>query len=135
MPSSRLRIPPFLVLLIVAIAVANGLADKYFWYWKMRWFDIPMHFAGGVWLAGMAFWWFYYRKAITDKSFSKIFTICLFATLGVGLVWEIYEAVVSLLTVGHINAMSDTIKDLSFDVIGGMAVTIWGWNKMKQKHN
>lgn len=133
MSTSQLRIPPFLVLLIVIIAVANGLADKYFWYWQIRWFDIPMHFLGGVWLAGMAFWWYYFNKKTTNISFSSILATCLVAALGVGLVWEIYEAIVGLLTVGHINAMFDTTKDLFFDTLGGIVVAVWGFRKLNKK--
>lgn len=124
-------IPIFLVVLVVAIALMNGVADKYYWYWQMRWFDMPMHFSGGVWLAGAAYWWFLSKKT-ESVPFLRVLTICLAASFGVGFLWEIYEAVVSLITVGHINAMSDTLKDLSFDVIGGTTVTLWAWLKMKR---
>lgn len=128
------RIPIFLVVLIIAIAIANGLADKYYWYWTMRWFDIPMHFAGGMWLAGVAVWWYRPSQSISPVSFSKILAICLCAALGVGLLWELYEAGVSFLTVGHINAMSDTLKDLLFDTIGGTTVAVFTWWRIRRNN-
>lgn len=128
------RIPIFLVALIVAIAVVNGFADKYYWYWQMRWFDMPMHFSGGVFLAGVVFWWYYNREGEPfDGNFLKVITICLSAALGVGIAWEIFEAIVGLMTVGHINAMSDTLSDLFFDTLGGIAVAVWGWQKLNKK--
>lgn len=135
MQLSRLRIPPFLVFLIVAIAVVNGFADKYYWYWQIRWFDMPMHFFGGVWLAGMTIWLYPHLRTKLPDSFSKILLICLAAAFGVGLTWEIYEAMISYLTVGHINAMPDTLSDLLFDILGGTTVAIFTWWRIKQKQS
>lgn len=138
---SRLRsIPIFLVVLIVLIAVVNFLANKYFWYWTftfvfdhriVRWFDMPMHFLGGVWLAGMALWWYSSLKLVID-DFLRILAIALLAAFGIGLIWEMYEGGVGLVTVGHINAMSDTLSDLSFDTLGGVVVALWTWFMRKK---
>ena len=145
MSLSRLRIPPFLAFLIVAIAVVNGLAEKYYWYWKftvdfppygiIRWFDMPMHFSGGVWLAGMAVWLYPLFKTELPRPFSKILLICITTALGVGLTWEIYEAIISYITVLHINAMLDTLSDLLFDILGGTTVAIFTWWRIKQKQS
>jgi len=122
----QLQIPLILVVCLVVIAVVNGFADFYHWYWTMRWFDMPMHFAGGVWLAGMAVWWFLPPfKDMHAVSFMRILFIGLGAALGIGLAWELYEAIVGLLTVGHANAMSDTLSDLFFDTVGGTTVAFF----------
>jgi len=42
-----MQFPITLVIFLVAIALVNAFADVYHWYWTMRWFDMPMHFAGG----------------------------------------------------------------------------------------
>ncbi|MBI5077875.1 MAG: hypothetical protein HZB11_00710 [Candidatus Yonathbacteria bacterium] len=131
MLSSRLQIPMFLVLLVVAIAVINGFADTYYWYWTMRWFDMPMHFAGGVWLASFGVWWQYSRRDVVARDFTSLLVICFVFAFGVGLLWELYEAGVSFLTVGHINAMPDTLSDLLFDTIGGTMVAVLVWTRAK----
>ncbi|MBI5400638.1 MAG: hypothetical protein HZB12_00770 [Candidatus Yonathbacteria bacterium] len=127
------RIPVLLVVLLVAIAVVNWLAESYYWYWRMRWFDMPMHFAGGVWLAGVAMWWRYYHHEKLPVSFLQILTTCLVAALGVGLLWEVFEAELSFVTAGHINAVPDTLKDLLFDTIGGIVVAGFVWFRDKLK--
>ena len=48
--------PVTLALVLFLIAIVNGLAQYHHWYWTMRRFDMPMHFTGGAWLAGVALW-------------------------------------------------------------------------------
>ncbi|HAS84966.1 MAG TPA: hypothetical protein DCS23_02775 [Candidatus Yonathbacteria bacterium] len=125
--------PIILVVFLVAIAVVNAFADVYHWYWTMRWFDMPMHFAGGAWLASFGVWWQYYRRGLVVERFLQILGACLVFALSVGLLWEAYEAVVSFFTVGHMNAIKDTIGDLLFDIMGGTAVAILVFTKEKLK--
>lgn len=131
-----MRTRPFpitLVVLIIAIAAVNGLAQVYSWYWTVRWLDMPMHFAGGVWLAGVAVWWRYYKAATEAVSFMQILVTALVTALGIGLLWEVFEAYLSFSATGHINAMPDTLKDLLFDTIGGTTVAVLIWWRNKQK--
>lgn len=123
--------PLSLFTLIVSIAVVNFLAEIYSWYWRMRWFDMPMHFAGGVWLATTGLWLYYERKGKKLPRFSKILAISLAAAVGVGLLWEVFEALLSLKLLGHINAMPDTLSDLLFDTLGGLTAAIWA-NRYKK---
>ena len=58
--------------------------------------------------------------------------MCLTAALGVGLAWELFEAGLGLATVGHINEIADTLGDLFFDTLGGTAVALFTWVRMKQ---
>ncbi|OHA79342.1 MAG: hypothetical protein A2747_02785 [Candidatus Yonathbacteria bacterium RIFCSPHIGHO2_01_FULL_44_41] len=133
MPARQLQIPIILVIFLVAIAVVNGLAGLYHWYWTMRWFDMPMHFAGGMWLAGFGVWWQYSRRGVTPQGFFSLLGVCLVYALSIGLLWEAYEAVVSFLTVGHMNAVPDTLGDLLFDILGGTTVAILVFVRSKLK--
>ena len=92
-----------------------------------------MHFAGGVWLALLGIWWQYSRRGLQESRFLQILGVCLVYALSIGLLWEAYEAVVSFLTVGHINPMPDTLGDLLFDTIGGttVAILVWASGKLK----
>lgn len=125
------QIPAFLVAFLVAIALVNGVATEGHWYYTMRWLDMPMHFAGGVWLAWFGIWWQYTRRGVVPASFSSVLGVCLAFAVSVGILWEAYEAIVSLLTVGHMNAMLDTLGDLFFDTLGGTIVAIAMWVKIK----
>ena len=127
--------PRSLVVLLLAIAIVNAFANHYYWYWTMRWFDAPMHFSAGVWLAGTAIWFRFFsgRFEGVSKSLGVFMKWGIGLAFGVGFAWEVYEAIVGLIIKGHINAMSDTFSDLSFDILGAvfLAIVIW----MKEKNN
>ena len=125
--------PVWLLVFLVAIAVVQGFAGAYHWYWEMRWLDMPMHFAGGAWLAGFAVWWQYSRRWLVAQSFPKLLGVCLVYALSIGLVWEAYEAVVSYLTGGEMNEILDTLSDLLFDILGGTTVAVLVWVRTKLK--
>lgn len=133
MNSQSPQIPIFLVFFLIIIAVVNGLADTYHWYWTMRWFDMPMHFAGGAWLAGFGVWWQYSKQGVPMQRFLPLLGVCIVYALSIGLLWEAYEAVVSFFTVGHMNAIPDTLSDLLFDILGGTSVAILVWASGKLK--
>lgn len=121
------QIPIILVVFLFIIAIVNGLAELNHWYWIYRWLDMPMHFAGGVWLAGFGVWWQFSRQGLTPGSFSAILGVCILFALSIGLLWEAFEAVVSFLTVGHMNEIKDTLGDILFDILGGVSVAILAW--------
>lgn len=127
--------PRVLVALVVAIAVVNAFAEHYYWYWLMRWFDMPMHFAGGIWLAGVVLWWRFFsgRFPSATSSGAAFFLWAVLGALGVGLLWEIYEAGISYMTVGHINAWKDTFSDLGFDTLGGVVAAGILWARIRNK--
>lgn len=126
--------PLILVFLVVAIAIVNALAEQYSWYWTMRWFDMPMHFAGGVWLAGVGIWLRFFSGKFSEitKSFSSLVTWGVGTAFSVGFVWEVYEGFVALATKGHLNAMSDTFGDLSFDILGGFVISTVVWLRIRK---
>ena len=123
--------PTVLAVWIVVLAIINGLATAYYWYWSMPWFDMPMHFFGGILAAGCALWWLYSRKGHSFPKFLPLLMICIFAALSVGLLWEIFEGVVSFNSTGHINEMTDTMSDLFFDSLGGVMVARFYIGKRK----
>ncbi|HAT68143.1 MAG: hypothetical protein A2481_00640 [Candidatus Yonathbacteria bacterium RIFOXYC2_FULL_47_9] len=114
--------PQILVFLVVAIAITQIFAESYYWYWLMRWFDMPMHFAGGLWVAGVVLWWRFFsgRCASAPIAIKPLFIWAVMGAVGIGALWEVYEAGVSYLTVGHMNDMFDTFGDLVFDILGGL---------------
>ena len=57
----------------------------------------------------------------------RLFSLVLWGVgtaLLVGVGWEIYEALISFLTVGHINDIIDTGGDILFDILGGLVVAV-----------
>ena len=105
------------ILLAALISSAHILALSFSLYWILWWFDIPMHFFGGLWVALTSFW--LYITIGSDKNPSKRCTalIVLLGVFIVGIGWEIFEYA-SGLSLGE-NFILDTTIDLIMDVLGG----------------
>lgn len=123
----------FNLVLVSAIAWMNYCANQNFWYWKIWWFDLVMHFMGGLWIGLMSLWLFYfsgffvYRKF--DWNIAMIISLVSVFTVGVG--WEVFEFLIEVDFSN--NYISDTTGDLIMDVIGSLvAVQILLGNNKKQ---
>ena len=97
----------FIILCIIAFL--HFVATEFYLYLAVTWFDIPMHFLGGVFLAGV---FFVFR--------GKSIRLALLWVLGIGILWEIFELCikVTFLADGMKYAL-DTGKDLVLDILGG----------------
>ncbi len=109
-----------LALLVVMIALVNFAAIKFHWYSSLWWFDMPMHFIGGVWV-GMFFSWYLFQN---DFSLSAIGRVILGVFI-VGMAWEVFELVVNEQFARDVYDLQDTISDLFFDVSGGFAAVFY----------
>lgn len=117
----------FLFALIILIAGLNEIALNFFLYWRVWWFDIMMHFLGGLWI-GLTTLWIYlssgYIKNINKEKFFILF-LSISAVLIIGIGWEVFEYLID----AHIGMKqgywSDTIQDLVMDTLGAIiAATI-----------
>ena len=85
----RKRLLKHLVFLMFFLFLANTVAIKLNWYSLIWYFDIIMHILSGLWV-GMFFLYVFERKEsrpLDVAMFLKVF----FATLAIGLLWEVYE--------------------------------------------
>ncbi len=124
-PHSSLKI---LFVLIWALALTHMTAEYYHLYWVYRWFDIPMHFFGGMWV-GLAVMWFCFRSGYVWKEQAPPFSVCAAALIGgflIGFVWELYEYAVWQFAGKWLpdNYLHDSLLDLVMDVAG--ALTAYG---------
>lgn len=120
----RPTFPPSLFLLIATILALEILASVFYWYWIFWWFDILMHFLGGLWV-GAATLWFLFRSGYFSARESTI-RATLLATagsvLGVALAWEAFEYVVRLFIPQPFPYdLEDTIADIIIGFVGGLA--------------
>ncbi len=106
-------------ILVFFIFLLNSLASMFYWYSSIWWFDMPMHFLGGLWL-GLIFIWFFKQTEINIKLIFKI----ILGVFLIGFLWEIFEIIVNNLTLKDTFNTLDTISDLCFDIAGG-AFAIW----------
>ena len=128
-------LPYLLVFLIALIAGLNFFAFQSSWYFYHWWFDLVMHFLGGLFI-GLTVWWLYqlfFTLLATKKlSLRSSFILMIGAILIMGLGWELFEFSVDEYWDTHLNiklievlqvSQEDTSSDLLFDILGG--VTAW----------
>ena len=122
----------FIFTFLFIFVIFHLLALYNFWYWKFYWLDIPMHFFGGF-LVAMFFIWLNLKfKILSDSQITKLpnYLIIVLITLSfvslIGVLWEfqefLYDIFISSKSSNMILQLSaaDTIKDLFFDLFGGM---------------
>jgi len=117
--------PAVLVYAVNFLAVVSGL------YGVWKWFDIPMHFLGGMAIAWLAYvaWDLglgLYEKKVMDSIplLIKAVSIISFATF-IGVVWEWHEFIIDAINIRQMISfvpmqpgLADTMKDLLMDVLG-----------------
>jgi hypothetical protein len=109
-----------LALLIIFIFLVNLLANKFYWYSSIWYFDIIMHFLGGIWVGILAL----YFLAPTRATFRLILKT-LGVVLLVGLGWEVFEALVDNAVSKNGFNILDTSSDIFFDVAGGIVAIFY----------
>jgi hypothetical protein len=128
----------FCLLLLSTIATLNYLAFQYFWYWRIWWFDLTMHFLGGI-LVGLFFLWYFFvfiRTEDVNISFKLALKVSIIGVLIIGLAWELFEFGIDQYWAAEIGVKSfgvlqqgwmDTLSDLTLDLIGGFGATYFFW--------
>lgn len=115
------RHPLFIVWfsLLVGIALLHSAALEFFFYWTYSWFDILMHFLGGLFIGLSALWFFFESGYVTAKKHTRaVFIIAGSATLLIGVSWEIFEVVAGVPI--EDNYALDTAIDLFMDMLGSL---------------
>lgn len=113
------------VVFIFLIFLLNYLAMKFYWYSSIWYFDMLMHFLGGIWLALLYIYLF-----PPEKYNSKTIWKMLLVILLIGLGWEIFEVIINE-TITRISFnILDTVSDLFFDLSGGCFVIMYFMKKI-----
>lgn len=110
MPYLALFILQAAVLVLIAVTHLSALQWSLYWYYI--WLDVPMHFAGGAWLALAGSWLllrFGYKHDVLP-----VFTFVIVGSIG----WEIFEVWAGVAR--ESNFLFDTVLDLTMDVAGGI---------------
>jgi len=110
---------------LVVISALQFAALQFSLYYFYPWYDIMMHFLGGIFVALILLWLFFYSEYIERFEVSKrnIILIALLGTLVVGIGWEVFEY--SIGNVPEENYMLDTSIDLFMDLIGASLVLLF----------
>ncbi len=113
----RKQILSILATLIIFVAIINFIAMKAMWYYIFWYFDMPMHFLGGVVVMLLVGYIFY--RAISRYSMLPVSAIML-AVLIIGVGWEVFEYLVNNVYAGQVWNKLDTVSDICFDMAGGI---------------
>lgn len=110
--------------LVVAIFLVNLAAMKFFWYSSIWWFDMPMHFVGGVFL-GLITLAMYLRAKKGEAVSTHGFVLVVAMTLLFGIGWEIFEFGIDTFITFSQHNLLDTVSDVCFDLAGACAVFVY----------
>ena len=88
-------------------------------YSMIWWYDMPMHFAGGLFTALLIFVFLLRFSKFANLGNLKSILIVLFLTLIIGLLWEGYEIVFDIIA-GRKHIFIDSLSDIFFDFAGGI---------------
>ncbi len=130
--------------LLAVIAGFNYLAFQYFWYWRIWWFDLVMHFLGGILVGLFCLWYFFtfIRPQEVDFSFKLALKVAIIGALTIGLAWELFEFGIDQYWAAEIGVKSlgvlqqgwrDTLSDLLVDLIGGFFSACLFWRMSQRK--
>lgn len=114
-------------LLAWLLVVANTIAEYFSLYWTLKWFDLVTHFIGGVLVALIAVWlWFYSRYFGPVRLYSPrpLLLVTGLSVMSVAVLWEVYERFVWYLTDYPLapNYVSDTVLDIVLTLCGATLV-------------
>ncbi|HMP67511.1 MAG TPA: hypothetical protein PKA60_02070 [Candidatus Paceibacterota bacterium] len=117
-------------ILSLTVAVLHYFATIHSLYWSIGWYDIMMHFLGGLLIGLIAFLFFFTSDKIHYPKDNKIviFVTVIGVVLVVGLFWELWEIFVGF--TDTVNDAGDTALDLIMDVIGAIFAYYYGLSRL-----
>lgn len=124
------------VIAIWIMLVLQIAASVWSLYWILPWFDILMHFLGGVWL-GLTIFALLTRSIpylLTHKALMVIVLVS--GTLFIGFAWEIMEFFLDLVLGTNMFQpdLPDTLIDLAMDMAGSAVSAIGILFFMNKQH-
>ena len=105
--------------MVAILLVFHLIALAFYFYWTLWWFDIMMHFLGGI-IGGFITIWFLFDSDIfyTHVPSGKETALLAFAVvLMVAVLWEVFEYKAGL-TGSEPRYISDVFSDLAFGTLG-----------------
>jgi|SRR3989344_8961212 len=125
------------ILIVHAVGIISGM------YYRLWWLDIPMHLAGGAWVALLFLYLFTERwNVFSGKEIEhrvRIFLLALGFVALAAVLWECYEYLYDVFIAerhGFLltqQGVSDTMGDLVNGLIGGAVVALVYFWSLKGK--
>jgi len=105
-----------LTLVIVFVAIVNLMASVFHWYYLVWWFDMPMHFLGGVsvfYLSALVL-----LPKLQQVSNRRFLFKSILGALFLGVLWEALELFLHIRYGSPDFILLDSISDVFFDLAG-----------------
>lgn len=115
---------------IFIIFAVNFIGSFFHWYTSIWFFDMIMHYLGGLWLGFMYVWLLY-----PEKFNVKEFIIVISGILFIGVAWEVFEVVVNNNTLQSDLDYADIFSDIFFDLAGGVTAFVYFAKKALKSYN
>ena len=107
--------------MVALIFLFNTGATFFFWYSRIWWFDMPMHFAGGLFISLITV--FVVEKYLRPRRYiaqdHSVISRYLIIFLCIAIGWEVYEIAVDVYFSTHTTYLLDSLSDICFDLAGG----------------
>lgn len=100
-----------LILALILAALQHVALDQYL-FWIYPWFDVPMHYLGGVAVAAFL--------VALSRAFRPVLFLAVFTVLMIG--WEVFEYVFGIPR--ESNYVFDTMLDFLMDALGAITVYV-----------
>ncbi|MFH0755199.1 MAG: hypothetical protein V1910_00835 [bacterium] len=109
-------------IVLVLIAVLNYFGAKFYLYWAHKWYDIPMHILGGLWISTffLSLYTYFNKKNLIIISRTKIIYLTFFVLLFIIILWEIFELFGKMTFLTDNEYWVDTIQDIFNGYLGGI---------------
>ncbi len=110
----------FLLFLASLIAFLHFIAIEFYFYWSLWWYDIVVHFLGGLFIGLGALWIVFFSGFFSYFQYSKKRALCvaLLSIFVVGIAWEVFELWAGVPFTK--NYIADTITDIIIDILGAL---------------
>ncbi|MBI5134321.1 MAG: hypothetical protein HZA81_02980 [Candidatus Taylorbacteria bacterium] len=106
---------------LVLVAALHWVASYKGLYWTLGWYDVMMHFLGGVWTALFLLWVSRTNLGAWLFSLTTLRSLVV-GVIAVGVAWELYEIAFGFTFVTDSEYPLDTSIDLVMDTLGAIAV-------------
>ena len=97
--------------LAILLWLLNYIAIQFYFYWTIAWYDIMMHFLGGLTI-GVFLIYLLKIFSLSTRSFLTIFILA----MAISIAWEIFEYINDLNPIE--GYMTDTLLDFLMDALG-----------------
>lgn len=120
-----------MMLVLVILGVLNTIGVRLYLFWTVLWFDMIMHFLGGLFIALL---FFSILSLLSSRlGYVERLVLGLMVVLLVGIAWEYYELVSGVTNLADRGYWSDTGMDIVMDTLGAL-VGIVGAHNIEKKN-